>query len=147
MTVSSKIYLCDTNVIVRYLLGETTEPAKIAIELLDQTASGQVKVIMMEAVFVETIFVLSKVYKVPRLELSQTMSNLLQYRGIINEAKSIWLLALELYRTSNLHIVDCLLITKAKQSEIQLVTFDKQLEKMASSLGERRDVTKRFKRI
>lgn len=84
MIVNSKMRLCDTNVIVRYLLGETTDQAKIAVELFDQTISGQVKVIVIEAVFVETIFVLSKVYQVPRLELSQTMSNFLQYRGIIN---------------------------------------------------------------
>ena len=133
MTGTPKMYLCDTNVIVRYLLGETTDQARIAMDLLDQTPSGQVKVMVLEAVFVETIFVLSKVYKVPRLELSQTMSNFLQYRGIINEAKSIWLRALEIYAMSNLHIVDCLLVTKAKQSEIQLVTFDKQLAKMISS--------------
>ena len=84
MIVNSKMRLCDTNVIVRYLLGETTDQAKIAVELFDQTISVQVKVIVIEAVFVETIFVLSKVYQVPRLELSQTMSNFLQYRGIIN---------------------------------------------------------------
>lgn len=130
MTANPKMYLCDTNVIVRYLLEESTDQGRIAIELLDQTISGQIKVIIMEAVFVETIFVLSKVYKVPRLELSQTMTNFLQYRGIINEAKNIWLTALNLYANSNLHIVDCLLATKAKQSVIQLVTFDTQLAKI-----------------
>lgn len=136
MTVNSKVCLCDTNVIVRYLLGETTDQARIATELLDQTISGQMKVIILEAVFVEVIFVLSKIYKVPRLELSQTMSNFLQYRGIINEAKNIWLLALEIYKTTNLHIVDCLLAAKATQSKIQLVTFDAQLTKIMFSKKE-----------
>lgn len=133
MTAPPKLYLCDTNVIVRYLLGETTPQGKEASDLFERTLSGQVKVIIMEAVFVETMFVLSKVYHVPRSELGQTMVHFLQYKGIINDAKTIWIQALNLYAKSNFHIVDCLLAATSKHHKVNLMTFDQHLSKLTSS--------------
>lgn len=126
------MFLCDTNVIVRYLLEEVTPHGKEASALLDQTQSGKVKVLILEAVFVEVVFVLSKFYKVPRPELSQSLSNFLQYRGIVNERKNNWLLALEIYAATNFHIVDCLLVANTKQDESKLITSDEPLKKFAS---------------
>ena len=61
-----KSILCDTNVIVRYLLGEDSKHGEIATSLMDDVQTGKTKIFVLEAVFIETIFVLSKFYQVPR---------------------------------------------------------------------------------
>ena len=129
----SKHILCDTNIVVRYLLGEETPQGLKATELLDKAQAGQSKILIIESVFVETIFVLSKFYKVPRDKLAFTLRDFLNYRGIISDHKSIWINALQIYASTNLHIVDCILAAKTQESNLELVTFDKDLEKYLSS--------------
>lgn len=123
-----KKYVVDTNFILRYLLNDNAEMFKEAQRFFDLVKLGKARAYIEQAVFTETIFVLSKVYKVPRDEISKTLQNLLMYKGILNAEKEVLIESLKLYADSELHIVDCLVATKANLGSIEAMTFDAELK-------------------
>lgn len=126
-------YTCDTNFILRYLLGD--DPAMLAktTEVFEQAKSGETTLIIEQTVFTEVIFVLSSFYEVPREKIRQTLIDLLAYKGVSGE-KAALSLALDYYCKHNLHIVDCLLLAKAALSQTSILTFDRKLDKLTKAL-------------
>lgn len=123
-----KKYVVDTNFILRYLLNDNEAMFKEAKFFFDCIKLGKTKAYLEQTVFTETIFVLSKFYKVPRPEVSRVLRNLLLYKGILNSEKEVLLEGLKLYESTELHIVDCIIAVKAKQMNIEVATFDEELK-------------------
>ena len=121
-------YICDTNFIIRYLTADNQEMFLKTKELFDQAKTGEVNLTIEQAVFTEVVFVLSSFYKVPRDKISQTLSELLAYKGIDSE-KEVLLLALNYYQQLNIHIVDCLLLAKSNFCKYPILSFDQALNK------------------
>ncbi|MCC8467402.1 MAG: PIN domain-containing protein [Rickettsia endosymbiont of Eriopis connexa] len=119
-------YICDTNFIVRYLLADDKDMFNQTREIFEQVKIGQIILIIAQTIFTEVIFILSSVYKISRNEISITLSDLLTYKGIHCE-KEYYLNALEYYTKYNIHIVDCILLAKAKSLNMPLLTFDQKL--------------------
>ena len=101
--------------------------------IFEQTKSSQITLIIEQTVFTEVIFVLSSFYKVPKEKIIQILAELLAYKGVSGE-KRVLSLALDYYSRHKLHIVDCLLLAKAKLSETPILTFDQKLDKLAKAL-------------
>ena len=120
-------YYCDTNFVVRYLLGDNQEMLLKTKEVFEQVQTGKIFLILEQAVFTEIVFILSSFYKVPKNKISEILSELLAYKGIVCEDKESLLLALDLYNKQNLHIIDCLLIAKAEASNLDILSFDQKL--------------------
>jgi predicted nucleic-acid-binding protein len=131
-----KKYICDTNVIIRYLVRDNEDLFNKANEFFNDVIGGNKKVIIEQAVFTEVVFVLSSYYKVPRDEIAEALSQLLQYKDVTVDHKDTstqYLLeSLKLYKTTNLHIVDCLIISKAKYSASEIFSFDQELVRQYS---------------
>lgn len=119
-------YYCDTNFILRYLLGDNEEMLVKTIEYFNKAQNGEITLIIEQTVFTETIFVLSSFYKVPREKIAEILSNLLSYKGIYNEDAKTLLISLELFAKKNIHIVDCLLIAKSKITGLRVLSFDQE---------------------
>ena len=98
------------------------------LQLFDRAKTGEVNLTIEQAVFTEVVFVLSSFYKVPRDKISQTLSELLAYKGIDSE-KEVLLLALNYYQQLNMHIVDCLLLAKSNFCKCPILSFDQALNK------------------
>lgn len=122
-------YIIDTNFIIRYLIADNKEQFIKAKEIFDQAKSGQISIILEQTVFTETIFVLNSFYKVPREKICTILSELLTYKGIKCE-KEILLRALKIYQDENLHIVDSVLLSKSKNEDISILTFDEKLKSL-----------------
>jgi predicted nucleic-acid-binding protein len=120
-------YYCDPNFVVRYLLGDNKEMLAKTKEVFAQVQTGKIFLILEQTVFTEIIFVLLSFYKVPKNKISEILSELLAYKGVVCEDKESLLLALDLYHKQNLHIVDCLLIAKAERSSLDILSFDQKL--------------------
>jgi predicted nucleic-acid-binding protein len=119
-------YICDTNFILRYLLADNPAMFDKAKKIFDQAKNGQIKLVIEQTVFTEVIFVLSSFYQVPKEKISQILLELLAYKGISSEKEALSL-TLNYYSKLNMHVVDCLLLAKAKLTRTPVLSFDQRL--------------------
>ncbi len=124
-----KVYLIDTNVILRYLLEdhETYSPKAKAFML--QVSQGKNKVEIPAVVVVECIYVMEQYYGVPKTEIVGSISAILNFSGVVNTDRSEILEALLKFKTSNTDIVDCILAAHSSPDK-PVISFDKDLEKL-----------------
>jgi predicted nucleic-acid-binding protein len=123
--------LVDTNVILRYLLQDDATLFKKASAILEKVKTGQVKVIILESVLTECVYVLLKVYKVKRPEIAESLGTLFHYKGIVNPDKLDLIDSIGIFSQTNLSFVDCILCTKSKNNAMPLYTFDEELARAA----------------
>jgi predicted nucleic-acid-binding protein len=128
-----KIYTLDTNSILRYLLGDNKSQYKQSKAFFDKARSGEISLILAQSVFTEVIFVLSSCYNVPRDKIAGFLVFLITYKGMECESELLKL-ALSYYKDKNIHIVDALLLARSRKEGIELLTFDKKLQKMSQAL-------------
>ncbi|MBW1698849.1 MAG: PIN domain-containing protein [Deltaproteobacteria bacterium] len=124
-----KVYLIDTNVILRYLLEDHEIYSPKAKAFMLQVSHGKKKVEISAVVIVECIYVLEKFYLVPRNEIVDSISRILNFSGIMITNRSEILEALLKYEASNADIVDCILAAQSS-AEKPVISFDKDLEKL-----------------
>ena len=130
--------LVDTNVILRYLLRDEPSHYEKAKDLFEKVRTGEEKIIILESVIVESVYILTKFYNVPKQVASEKLKNLLHYKGIANSDKNELSVALTLYSENNIDFVDCILCEKAKFNNYSLFTFDKKLKRLTDSGREAR---------
>lgn len=120
--------LPDTNTILRYLLEDEPRLYEKAAKVFEKVRTGEERVLILESVLVECVYVLTKFYKVPKKEASAKLQELLHYRGVMNDDRDELVEALTTFADkSSLDIVDCILCAKAKKSNMSLFTFDEAL--------------------
>ncbi len=122
--------LPDTNTIVRYLVADDLVLHDKAREFFDRVQHDGVKAIILESVIAECMYILTKIYKVPRVRAAGSLIDVLRYKGIANDDQQELILALTLCSEHGLDIVDCILCAKAKSNEYRLFTFDADLNKL-----------------
>ncbi|MHB8232026.1 MAG: PIN domain-containing protein [bacterium] len=124
------IKIVDTNVILRYLLNDNEEQFKIVKSFFDNVKTGKTRAVILESVIFETVYVLLKVYKIPRKEIAGTLKDLLSFKGVINKDAGCLMDALGYYGIHNdLSLLDCFICVKSKELEIDIISFDKNLNK------------------
>jgi len=122
-----KMVALDTNVLLRYLLDDheaQSRSAKILISSLNSTN----KAFIGREVLLEVIWVLNRIYKVGRLELSKILFHILNSSEFIVEDAESLEEALGLFQNSQGDLSDLLILSHARQlGALPLVTFDKKL--------------------
>lgn len=127
----SKRRLVDTNLIVRYLVQDHEKHAKAAGKLFDACDRGDVVIVVLPAVLAECVFVLESFYEHPRGHISSTLGRLISSPGVEIGGATIHLDALERYRKTKVHFVDCLLAATAAAEDTPVATFDQDFRKFA----------------
>jgi predicted nucleic acid-binding protein len=127
----SKRRLVDTNLIVRYLVQDHEKHAKAAGKLFDACDRGDVVIVMLPAVLAECVFVLESFYKHLRGHISSALGRLISSPGVEISGVAIHLDALERYRKTKVHFVDCLLAATAAAEDTPVATFDQDFRKFA----------------
>jgi predicted nucleic-acid-binding protein len=123
--------LPDTNTIVRYLIADDPTLHAKAKSFFDRVKDGSVRAVILESVIAECIYVLTKIYNVPRDRAAGSLTDVLRYKGISNDDQHELIGALSLFSERALDIVDCILCAKAVASRHHLFTFDAALNKLA----------------
>ena len=116
--------------ILRYLLRDNEELYAKAEKVFNEVIEGKAKVLILESVVTEVVYVLQRLYSVSRKEISEVLRELIELRSVKVHNKEQVLKALEIFSTKNLDFVDCLLC--AYGGEKRVITFDKGLEKCLS---------------
>ena len=117
----------DTNVIVRYLVKDDERLYARAKEFFDAVRIGESKAVVLESVIAESIYVLMKIYHVPRDRAAGSLIDILHYKGIVNGDRKVSIKALDLFVLHDLDIVDCILCAKAQDDGAGIFSFDRDL--------------------
>jgi predicted nucleic acid-binding protein len=124
----SKRRLVDTNLIVRYLVQDHEKHAKAAGKLFDACDRGDVVIVVLPAVLAECVFVLQSFYEHPRGDIASALGRLISSPGVEIDA-AIHLDALDRYRKTKVHFVDCLIAATAATEDIPVASFDQDFRK------------------
>ncbi len=124
-----KVYLVDTNIILRLLLGDHSELSPKATAFMSKVENGTIKAEILDVVTAECVYVMEKFYRIPREKISEKLSKILNFSGIVNSNRSELLQALLKFQTSNTDIVDCILAAISSTSRV-VVSFDKDMLKL-----------------
>jgi len=126
--------LPDTNTIVRYLVKDDLALYTKAKDFFDKVQNGSEKAVILESVIAECVYVLTKIYKVPKYKTSNSLINILHYKGIANDDRKELIRALTIFFEKGIDIVDCILCAKAAGGGDNLFSFDEELNKVARQI-------------
>ena len=124
----SKRRLVDSNLIVRYLVQDHEKHAKAAGKLFDACDRGDVVIVLLPAVLAECVFVLESFYEHPRGDVASALARLISSPGVEIDA-AMHLDALDRYRKTKVHFVDCLIAATAATENMPVASFDQDFRK------------------
>ena len=113
--------ILDANAILRYLLNDIEDQAKIVEETINKDAYTISEVIC------EVVYVLEGVYNLNKNEISDVLTDFIDEIDMYD--KTITKEALKAFKTNNLDYVDCLLLARHKLYNDNIISFDKKLNK------------------
>jgi predicted nucleic-acid-binding protein len=121
--------LVDTNLIVRYLVQDHEKHAKAAGRVFDACDRGEVVIVVLPAVLAECVFVLESFYKHPRGDIASALGRLISSPGVEISGATIHLEALDRYRKTKVHFVDCIVAATAAAENMLVASFDQDFRK------------------
>jgi len=131
-----KVSLLDANVILRFVLGDDAHQSPRAHAFMKRLEAAHEQAELEEVVLAETVWVLEKQARVPRFEITRTLSDLLAFPGIRYRGKRVGLQALAFFSSTTCDIADCLLAARAKSRRAKVVSFDKDFKKLGCAWEE-----------
>jgi len=117
--------LVDANIILRYLLDDGGRLSEKATQILEKE-----NVFITNEVLAEVVYVLEKVYRAERKDISASLGALVAYSNINTIDFQLTSVALSTYSDKNIDIVDALLFACSKVKKYKVFTFDKKLIKL-----------------
>jgi len=123
------VYLLDTNIIIRFLVGDHEEHLVKSIEIFKNIETAKLQVEILDGVLMEAFFVLTKFYKLPKDDVINDLKTILNLNGVINSNKTILYESLNIIENKNIDFVDALICAKSKLQGFGKLSFDNDLDK------------------
>ena len=123
------VSLIDTNIIIRFLVEDNEKHFLVSKALFEEVQLGVVKIEILSEVLMEVLFVMTKVYKIPKGIVIEKLKSLLLLDGVVNDDKAIYIDALNLMQHKNIDYVDALICTKNVLQGYGKISFDKDVMK------------------
>jgi predicted nucleic acid-binding protein len=120
----AKAHLIDTNVILRYLIGDLPAQASQSAALMERLEAGTERAEILESVVAEAVWTLESFYKVSRPEIAERLAAVLNFRGVLAVKKGVLVTALARFGSTSADFVDCLLAAQAQQKDLTVYSFD-----------------------
>ena len=123
-----KALILDTNVILRFLLGDAPELYEKAYRVFQRVEEGKLEVFLSDVVLSECVWVLEKFYGIPREQIAKKLLMFLQADAVLTETpKPALEEGLSIWETSPLDWTDALLVAKTTYQDTKLITFDGEI--------------------
>ncbi len=119
--------IIDTNIVVRFLVEDNVQQAKKAAHLVENSL-----VELLPTVLLETVWVLEKMYEIPRNDIFRILTAFCKQPTVIIDRKSRSLEALEYYR-DGFDFADALHYLLGEKKELK--TFDRKFANRAKRKG------------
>ena len=120
----------DTNVLVRFLVQDDPEQARIANMVLDQLTDAAHGFVGRE-VLVELVWVLERAYGYQRADIAAALDGLLSAIELVIEAADEVGVAVDRYRNDGFGFADLMIAAAARRADAtELVTFDRKAARL-----------------
>ena len=123
------VYLLDTNIIIRFLVGDHEAHLTQSIDIFKQIEIAKLQVEILESVLMEAYFVLTKFYKLPKEEVINDLKTILAFSGVVNSNKPILYETLTIMERKNIDFVDALICAKSKLQGFGRLSFDDDVKR------------------
>lgn len=110
----------DANIIIRYIINDDEEMAAKA-----ESAVNNRTLFILPEVFAEITYVLTKLYGIDRIDVADSMLELLDF--VTTSCPGIMRKTFVYYRESKLDFVDCILAAYKVIESKEILSFDKKL--------------------
>jgi uncharacterized protein len=126
----------DTNILLRYFTRDDEAKAQRVLELLTRVERGEEKVETSIIVIFETVYTLQRLYAVPRSQIRELLTRVLELRGFQLPNKRLCEQALELYANSNVSFADAYHVVYLKSRPTsELYSWDTDFDKFPGVKG------------
>lgn len=122
--------IIDTNIIIRFLVWDDEELYKKSYEIFRQIENDEIEVVITEWVVLECLYVLEKIYEISKIEIIDKLKMILFLDNVINSDKLEIIEALNLVIYEKIDFINAIIITKAKYNNLEVVSFDKKINKI-----------------
>jgi predicted nucleic acid-binding protein len=123
---SRRIHL-DANIILRFLRNDDPQQSQTAAGLFTRAQAKELRLIVSPVIVLEVFYVLSKVYGMPRPEVSNILQTFLTSGLAECEDGGITLDALSRITSNKISFGDAYLVASAARAKEELVSFDKDI--------------------
>jgi len=121
--------LLDANVLIRFLRADHADHFERAKALFGQAEQGAVRLILLDAVVAEVVFVLTSVYEAKRGDVSDALRPFLFHGGIECPNGKVLADAMDRFAAKNVDFLDAYLAAQSLAYSVPVSTFDKDFRK------------------
>lgn len=121
--------ILDANVLVRFLRDDHAQHSPKARALIAKAEAGEVRLVLLDAVVAEVVFVLTSVYNCTRRQVADALLPFLNHGGIECPEAKVVADALGYFSTKKVDYMDCFLAAAAKSRRIPVASFDRDFRK------------------
>lgn len=122
---------CDTNVLVRLLTDDPPAQARAAARVLDMAADGRFSVLLTDVVVAELAYVLTEVYRLPKLEAGERLTRIFDLPGVAMADEAVLRAAVDVWVWGRLDFADAYLAALAGQTkDAGVLTFDRDFDRI-----------------
>ena len=79
------VYLIDTNIIIRFLVGDHEKHLQISTKIFTKIENAEIEAEILDTVLMESLFVLVKFYKLSKAEVIQDLKRIIALQGIVGD--------------------------------------------------------------
>lgn len=123
----------DTNLLVRIFVDDPNQTAQSA--KARKTVKEYKTAYITQIVQVETVWVLDRAYGFTRVDIVKVLESLANNQAFRLENEINFVAAMQLYGSSNIEFSDALILERSRQEKVELLTFDKKLQKLPGVKG------------
>lgn len=127
-------YFADANIFLRFILKDNEVLAKKSRNYFTQAKARKIIILVLSEIVLEIEYVLRKVYSIPRKEIASQLSDLINASYFKIDERSIYDQAMRIYQDTTVDLVDIFLLLKAKEKNAQVLSYDKDFDKLDKML-------------
>lgn len=128
----SNIVYADTNIFLRYLTNEPAGLSERVSSFFNEMELGKYKLFVCDLVVSELVYVLEKVFEIPKKEICEKVKILMLKKNVVLENSQIIFKTLEVYRDFNINFVDAYIYSHSSGNGVKkYFSFDNHFKKFS----------------
>ena len=123
-------FFADTNIFLRFLLGDVPFQYQLAKEYLQRAKKGHIKIVVCPIVVFEIFLALNEPYGFDKNKVTKALKTIVKMDYLEIEDRQNLIQALRLYQQQNMDLTDCFLFVKAKNAAGEVLSFNKDFKRL-----------------